>query len=63
MIIEVSGDILLSNTQVIAHGIAPNDDFATGLAVCTRIFVIIAKLNILKQEHYGLGWVQIAKLL
>ena len=36
MIIEVSGDILLSNAQVIAHGIAPNDDFATGLAHALR---------------------------
>lgn len=36
MIIEVSGDILLSNAQVIAHGIAPNDDFAIGLAHSLR---------------------------
>lgn len=36
MIIEVSGDILLSNAQVIAHGIAPNDDFAIGLAHALR---------------------------
>lgn len=36
MIIEVSGDILLSDAHVIAHGIAPNDDFAVGLAHALR---------------------------
>ena len=32
MIKEVSGDILLSRAQAIAHGIAPNDSFNNGLA-------------------------------
>jgi len=32
MIKEVSGDILLSKAQVIAHGVAPNDSFTSGLA-------------------------------
>ena len=32
MIKEVSGDILLSKAQTIAHGIAPNDPFSNGLA-------------------------------
>ena len=32
MIREVKGDILLSDCQVIAHGVSPNDDFHTGLA-------------------------------
>lgn len=32
MIKEVSGDILLTKARVIAHGIAPNDHFNTGLA-------------------------------
>ena len=36
MIIEVTGDILLSKAQVIAHGIAPNDDFGQGLAHALR---------------------------
>ena len=36
MLIEVSGDILLTSAQVIAHGIAPNDDFAVGLAHSLR---------------------------
>jgi len=36
MIREVSGDILLSGAQAIAHGIAPNDHFATGLALALR---------------------------
>lgn len=36
MIIEVTGDLLLSNAQVIAHGIAPNDNFAQGLALSLR---------------------------
>lgn len=36
MIIEVTGDILLSKAQVVAHGIAPNDDFAQGLALSLR---------------------------
>ncbi|MDE3036159.1 MAG: Appr-1-p processing protein, partial [Nitrospirota bacterium] len=29
MIREVAGDILLTKAQAIAHGIAPNDHFAT----------------------------------
>jgi len=36
MIKEVSGDILLSKAQVIAHGIAPNDHFEHGLALSLR---------------------------
>ncbi len=36
MIHEVSGDILLSNTQAIAHGVAPNDHFDSGLALALR---------------------------
>ncbi len=36
MIVEVSGDILLTNAEVIAHGVAPNDDFATGLSHALR---------------------------
>ena len=33
---EVEGDILLSQAQVIAHGIAPHDHFDTGLALALR---------------------------
>jgi hypothetical protein len=36
MIHKVSGDILLTNAQVIAHGVAPNDDFHSGLALALR---------------------------
>ena len=36
MIHDVSGDILLSHTSLIAHGVAPNDDHATGLAHALR---------------------------
>ncbi len=36
MIQEVSGDILLSNAQAIAHGVAPNDHFDAGLALALR---------------------------
>lgn len=36
MIHEVSGDILLSKAQAIAHGIAPNDHFDQGLALLLR---------------------------
>jgi len=36
MIREVEGDILLSRAQVIAHGIAPQDPFDTGLALALR---------------------------
>ncbi|MBL8960329.1 MAG: macro domain-containing protein [Gemmatimonadetes bacterium] len=32
----VEGDILLTDAQVIAHGIAPNDDFKQGLALALR---------------------------
>lgn len=36
MIHEVSGDILLSKAQAIAHGVAPNDHFDQGLALALR---------------------------
>ncbi len=36
MIHEVKGDILLSSAQVIAHGVAPNDPFHSGLALALR---------------------------
>ncbi len=36
MIREVEGDILLSKAQVIAHGIAPQDHFDSGLALALR---------------------------
>lgn len=36
MIQEVSGDILLTKAQAIAHGIAPNDHFSSGLALALR---------------------------
>jgi O-acetyl-ADP-ribose deacetylase (regulator of RNase III) len=36
MLIEVSGDILLTGAHAIAHGIAPNDNFHQGLALALR---------------------------
>lgn len=36
MIKEVNGDILLSDAQVIAHGVAPNEHFKSGLALSLR---------------------------
>lgn len=36
MIIEVKGDILKSKAQAIAHGVAPNDHFSSGLALSLR---------------------------
>lgn len=36
MIKEVSGDILLTNAQAIAHGVAPMDHFDRGLALSLR---------------------------
>ncbi|MEZ5445521.1 MAG: macro domain-containing protein [Gammaproteobacteria bacterium] len=36
MIREVSGDILLSEAAVIAHGVSPNDSFHAGLALQLR---------------------------
>lgn len=36
MLHEVSGDILTSKAQVIAHGVAPNDSFHQGLALQLR---------------------------
>lgn len=36
MIKYVHGDILLSKAQVLAHGVAPNDNFAQGLALSLR---------------------------
>lgn len=36
MLYEVTGDILLSRAQAIAHGIAPNDPFDQGLARALR---------------------------
>ena len=36
MITEVTGDILLSKAQAIAHGVAPGDHFDHGLALALR---------------------------
>jgi O-acetyl-ADP-ribose deacetylase (regulator of RNase III) len=36
MIHEVSGDLLLTKAQAIAHGVAPNDHFDSGLALHLR---------------------------
>jgi O-acetyl-ADP-ribose deacetylase (regulator of RNase III) len=36
MLKEVAGDILLTSAQVIAHGVAPLDSFANGLALALR---------------------------
>lgn len=36
MIREVTGDLLLSKAQVLAHGVAPNDHFDHGLALSLR---------------------------
>ncbi|MBI5005793.1 MAG: macro domain-containing protein [Nitrosomonadales bacterium] len=36
MIHEMTGDILLSDAHVIAHGVSPNDDFHQGLALQLR---------------------------
>ncbi len=36
MITYVSGDILLSQSRVVAHGVAPNDEHAHGLALSLR---------------------------
>jgi O-acetyl-ADP-ribose deacetylase (regulator of RNase III) len=36
MIHDVTGDILLTRAQVIAHGVAPNDHFDQGLALSLR---------------------------
>jgi len=36
LIHEVEGDLLLTRSHVIAHGVAPNDDFHTGLALSLR---------------------------
>ena len=36
MLKEVSGDILLSKAQAIAHGVAPDDHFNQGLALSLR---------------------------
>ena len=36
MIHEVTGDILLTRAQALAHGVAPNDHFDSGLALALR---------------------------
>ena len=36
MIHEVTGDILLTKAQAVAHGVAPNDHFDSGLALALR---------------------------
>lgn len=44
MITKVSGDILLSDVQAIAHGVAPHDHFNQGLALALRDrFPVMAK--------------------
>lgn len=36
MIIQTEGDLLLSGAAALAHGVAPNDNFATGLPLSLR---------------------------
>ena len=36
MLKEVTGDILLTQAETVAHGVAPNDNFASGLALSLR---------------------------
>jgi len=36
MLKEVTGDILLTKAVAVAHGVAPNDNFASGLALSLR---------------------------
>lgn len=36
MIVDTEGDILLSRASAIAHGVGPNDNFASGLALSLR---------------------------
>ncbi|MCU0868532.1 MAG: Appr-1-p processing protein [Burkholderiales bacterium] len=36
MIHEVAGDLLLTRAQAVAHGVAPNDHFDSGLALALR---------------------------
>ncbi len=36
MLKEVTGDILLTQAEAVAHGVAPNDHFASGLALSLR---------------------------
>ncbi len=36
MIQEVTGDILLTKAEAVAHGVAPHDNFANGLALALR---------------------------
>lgn len=36
MIKEVAGDIVLTKAEAVAHGVAPNDNFSTGLALALR---------------------------
>jgi O-acetyl-ADP-ribose deacetylase (regulator of RNase III) len=36
MIHELTGDLLLSSADVLAHGVAPHDDFKNGLALALR---------------------------
>ena len=37
MLKEVAGDILLTKAKALAHGVAPNDNFANGLAFVNKI--------------------------
>ena len=36
MLKEVEGDILLTKAEALAHGVAPNDNFANGSALALR---------------------------
>jgi O-acetyl-ADP-ribose deacetylase (regulator of RNase III) len=36
MLKEVAGDILLTKAEALAHVVAPNDNFANGLALARR---------------------------
>ncbi|MFO1427950.1 MAG: hypothetical protein U1F11_13460 [Steroidobacteraceae bacterium] len=68
MIHEVTGDILLTKAQTIAHGISPNDHFSQGLALSLRErwpamhkdFRHYCRCSIRTRAACGPGWVPTA---
>ena len=61
MLKMVSGDILMSDAQMIAQGVAPEDHFNQGLALSLReLFATTARFHTRSRARYGCGRVPTA---
>jgi hypothetical protein len=51
MLKEVAGDILLTKAEVLAHGVAPNDNFANGCRKWCSLLISRRKATLSPRKH------------